>query len=33
MFSAYHAVLAVKWVAAGFRGINGCLPAKTRVVE
>jgi hypothetical protein len=28
MLSAYHAVLAVKWVSTGFRGINGCLPAK-----
>jgi hypothetical protein len=31
MRSAYHAVLAVKWGAPGFRGINGRLPAKTRV--
>jgi hypothetical protein len=29
--SAYHAVLAVNRPPAGFRGINGFLPAKTRV--
>jgi hypothetical protein len=29
--SAYHAVLAVNRPPTGFRGINGCLPAKTRV--
>ena len=28
---SYHAVLAVKCAAAGFRGINGRRPAKTRV--
>ena len=29
--SAYHGVRAVKGAAAGFRGINGRRPAKTRV--
>ncbi|GFE90630.1 hypothetical protein GCM10011488_55840 [Steroidobacter agaridevorans] len=29
----YHGVLAVKQSLAGFRRINGCLPARTRVVE
>jgi hypothetical protein len=29
--SAYHAVLALKRAPTGFRGINGFLPAKTRV--